>query len=47
MGEAFYKVTVGGIATIGTKDELIAMLKDDLENFNGAITIEKVGGDGK
>lgn len=47
MNETTYKVTIGGITTIGTKDELIAMLKDDLENFNAAITIEKVSGDGK
>ena len=42
MKERKYKVTVGGLSTVGTKEELLALLKDDLENFNVKIIIEKV-----
>lgn len=42
MKETKYKFTVGGLSTVGTKEELLALLKDDLENFHGKIIIERV-----
>lgn len=42
MNEESYTVTVGNdLTVVGSKNELIDMLKDDLENFTGEIKINK------